>query len=90
MKDTAFLIFTKTGLSHLAKGRRTRHDRPTCPKLDDGERAVFLSFEVPDSIFDPAPLPVVRLSIAAADAIAPEVSVVVEPVPPAIEEEVRG
>lgn len=65
MKDSAWLIMNKRGLTRMVKGKtgpswRKEHVRPA---LKEGEYAVLISVEVPESAFKPAPLPSASITI---------------------------
>jgi hypothetical protein len=84
VKDSCWLIMTAKGVTRMAKGvtrGRSRWERSR-PALKAGEYAVFISVEVPDAAFKPAPLPTATIKVTEASLITPSASVeVLEPLP---------
>lgn len=85
MRDTAWLIVTKRGITRLAKGEVMAREnggvaRRARPALKVGEYAVAIQVHVPDEVFAPAPLPTARLEVKPENVVAPPV--VVEQLPP--------
>lgn len=78
MKDSAFLIFNKSGISRLVKGRHSRHQPHQRPALDAGEYAVLVSVSVPDQIFKPRAIPEATITVPDAAVIEPRVDVAIE------------
>lgn len=69
MKDTAYLIITKAGVSNLRKTR---------PKLNSGEVAVRLRLTVPDEFFERI-IPDAELIIPEEAVLTPPIEVGIEP-----------
>ena len=83
MRDSGFLIVNKNGIVGFKKGRDGPSYAKTykTPALAPGERAVFLTLEVPDSSFSPRPNPAATIIIPEEKLAFPAIDVVVETPP---------
>jgi hypothetical protein len=91
MKDSAYLIFSKTGLRRMVKGSIGPSYRKTYrrPALKQGEYAVFVTVEVPNAVFAPQPTPEATITVPEAAVVVPRVEVEVN-MPPADGGEEQG
>lgn len=76
MRDSGFLIVNKKGIVGFRKGGNTKYDRKT-PALAAGERAVFISVEVPESAFSPRPTPQATIVVPEEKLAYPAVDVII-------------
>jgi hypothetical protein len=78
MKDSGFLIISKKGIVTFRKGRTQKYGaKYTSPALGPGERAVFITVDVPDSVFEPKPTPEATIRIPEDRVMHPAVDVTV-------------
>lgn len=79
MKASGYLIFSAKGILGFRKGG-TRNNRQT-PALKAGERAVYVTVIVPDSVFKPLPTAAATIQIPETAVIEPAVEVTVSAEP---------
>jgi hypothetical protein len=85
MKDACWLVVSNKGVQRIVKGQtrawqRQRLDIPR-PRLAQGEYAVLISVEVPDSAFRPIGLPTAHIKVPESALVGPPVEVQVEDPP---------
>jgi hypothetical protein len=82
--DTVWLIMKKSGISRIAKGGRKTWRSPHIkrPALAEGEYAVLITVKVPDSAWNPKPLPEATITVPESALVAPAVLVGVTDPPP--------
>lgn len=82
MIDYAFIIFNQKGVIRLVKGRQSKYVDPKRPALGAGEYAIFATFDIPDSVFQPRPTASATIAVSEEKILSPIVDVVLE-TPPA-------
>jgi hypothetical protein len=88
MKDSGFLVISKRGIVTFRKGREGKYGKYKSPALGPGERSVFITVDVPDSVFEPKPTPEATIRIPEDRVIHPSVDVTVNQPPETGEGEV--
>jgi hypothetical protein len=80
MKDSGFLIFNERGIVGFKKGRvgPSYMSKYKSPALAAGERAVFITVDVPDTVFQPKPTPSATIVIPEDKVMTPAVDVIIE------------
>lgn len=86
MTDAVWIIVSRKGIQRIAKGptrawQRRNLDIPR-PRLAQGEYAVLVKVDVPDSAFKPIGLPTAVITVPEAALVAPTVDVEVQTPPP--------
>jgi hypothetical protein len=79
MKASGYLLFNAKGITGFRKGG-TKNNRQT-PALAPGERAVYITIVVPDSVFRPIPTASATIQIPESQVIEPAVEVTVGEAP---------
>lgn len=84
MTDSGFLIISKKGIVGFRKGREKKYGPYRSPALAQGERAVFITVVVPESVFEPRPSPSATITIPEDKVMFPAVDVTVNAPPMAV------